>query len=119
MESLTYGTLPNKEEFVAYVSPQLETEQRHGYPMELVGADVGYITKAINRGIDSHLEAVAWEHFKGKYPHKLCVRVLGAASLHTLIRRLIEIGEAEGLHVDEGALDLASSIMYTLDYEWI
>ena len=68
-----------------------------------------FLVNAINQGIDSHLEAISVEQNGNK------LAILDSDSLHTLLRRLIETDDYE----DEGAIDLASCILYTLNIEWI
>jgi len=89
------------------------------------------IAEVINRGIDSHLEAVFCDanNSTGEFQFK------DGASLYTFIRRIVEdppeCGESgctsdcsnesyDGEHCDVSrVMGLASSILYTLDYEWI
>lgn len=116
MVGLTYGTLPTRKAFIRRVSPKM----RGGYPMELAGRDeIRAVTEAIDQGIDAHLEAVFFEQFRGAHG-KFGLRIKDAGSLHTLLRRLLEQDQTEEQSErGEGPHDLAASIMYTLDYEWI
>ncbi len=106
MQSYTYGTLPTPEE--------ISTSAGESYPMEFTaGDDFDAFRAAVNQGIDAHLEAVSFEEFRGAYG-KAGFRV-SPKTLPVLLRRLVEAWE-EG---SEPAGDLASSILYTLDFEWI
>lgn len=107
---LTYGTLPPRSKFVRHVGPKM----RGGYPMELVGRDIEAAEMAINQGIDSHLEAIRFSQFGAG--HKLGLRIADAESLYTFLRRLIEASESD---MDSPAMELASAIMSTLEYEWV
>lgn len=102
MESLTYGTLPSSKELTAAIGTE-------AYEMQLTSQDGEVVTAAINQGIDSHLEAVRFEQFDAG--HKLGIRI-EPDSMHTLLRRLTEID-------DDHANDLVSSILYTLNFEWV
>lgn len=117
IERMTYGTLPKRAKFVRRVRPMIPD----GYDMELVGSSVKPAIDAINQGIDSHLEAVFFEEFEAG--HKLGIRIRDAGSLHTFLRRLLELDpdayEYDPERESPPAEDLASAIMTTLDYEWV
>jgi hypothetical protein len=109
---MSYGTLPDREAFIAHVEPQLSDGV---YPMRIASQrEWADVARAINQGIDAHLEAVSCEadHTTGRLVIK------GAASLHTLIRRIVEDGESWS-DPDASGMGLASAIMSTLGYEWI
>lgn len=90
MTSMTYGTLPEWEEF----SAKFEKVAADGYDYELKGSDEAV---ANSLGIES----------KGED--------LNAEEVYDLLQAL-----AEAWHNgDDGAGDLASGILQTLDYEWI
>lgn len=105
MESLSYGTLPPLEEFKTSVEERNEWPA-DGYPMKLNSSDFIHVQTAVNQGIDSHLEAVAFTQDDAR------IVITDVGSMHTLLRRLLEDGSEE-------AQDLASSIMFTLGFEWI
>ncbi len=65
-------------------------------------ADLETIAKIVNQGI----EAVFCEQNGTE------ITIKDSASMRTLLRRCVESD-------DENASDLASSIMTTLDYEWV
>ena len=106
--SLNYGELPEKD----ILTKAVEKEYPDGYRMELADNDRKIVTKAIEQGIDSNLEAVTFNQYikKDRY-NKLCL-IIHNDTLHVLLRRLCETGEEE-------ALDLVSCILETLDIEWI
>ena len=132
MESMTYGTLPERSAFLAKVEPQIPD----GYPMVIRCPDEwAAICEVINRGIDSHLEAVATTEAD---PSTGRICIADAASLYTFIRRACEnppdcecTGDSwetaecsnesyDGEHCNVSRIQgLCSSIMQTLDYEWI
>lgn len=120
MKSLTYGTLPDRKEFVRRVAPKLKDE---GYEMELVGDDADWAIEVINQGIDSHLEAIRFTEGTGRYG-KLKITIEDAGSLHTFLRRLLDLPfDYDDEDVAEGKAEspesFVSSVMYTLGYEWI
>lgn len=131
MISMDWGELPSREDF----AKQCEATNSIPYEMTLVPDDYEVVAEAINQGIDSHLEAVFLdgevEEIGGHFP-KGKLAIADANSLRVLVRRLTEIGwrqwsedderpDGEKLYENESppGADLASSIMYTLDYEWI
>jgi hypothetical protein len=97
MQSLTYGTVPAD---LAIDTP---------YQMRLMGEDFDLVADVVNEGIDSHLEAVRTEQ-DGR-----TIKIMDTASLRCFIRRLAERCDAG----NDEAGNLASSILETLDYEWI
>lgn len=105
MAIMNYGELPSKDYFVEKMG------EHFPYPMELTGSDVPLVVDAINAGIDSYLEAIFWEEFAG-HPHKFCLRIKDAASMYTLLRRLVEKGT-------DVAMDFVNCILYTLEIEWV
>jgi hypothetical protein len=121
--SMTFGELPDREEFIRHVQPQLDDG---GFPMSLVDmGEINALCEAVNIGIDSHLEAVGCKQYTDttykQFP-KWGLNVEDAGSMHTLLRRLIESdgfwGEPDA-DEDPPAANLASSIMYCLGYEWV
>ncbi len=74
------------------------------YRMSLNTSDFYIVSKAINQGIDSHLEAVFFTQDDRK------VTITDSASMKTFLRRLCE--------TEDGSF-FASCIMETLGYEWI
>lgn len=60
----------------------------------------------MKQGIDSHLEAVFIKQTGNK------IEILDSKSMRCFLRRCMESGV-------ENAQDLASCIMFTLNYEWI
>ena len=108
--SLEYGTLPD----LKTIQEAWDKEELSDYKIEAVQHDWTILASAINQGIDSHLEAIALEELEEKNG-KGRVRILDPNSLHVLLRRLIETNDFE----EEGAIDLASGILQTLDIEWV
>jgi len=81
------------------------------YPMEFHrGQEWDAIVKAINQGIDSHLQAVEFKQSIGEHGRNKIV--VSPATLSVLVRRLVE-------SQDETAESLASSICGTLEIELI
>lgn len=128
MESMSYGTVPERDAFIA----KADAECPDGFPMTIRDPkEWEALAKVINRGIDSHLEAV----FCDADNTTGAIRFHNAASLHTFIRRIVEqppkCGENgctddcyneshDGEHCDIArVMGLVSGILYTLDYEWI
>jgi hypothetical protein len=102
MVTLTFGELPLREGFLEHAAGE--------YPMVIRDPkEWAVLATAINQGIDAHLEAVITRKAD---PTTGEIVIADAGSLYTLLRRLGESG-------DEAAEDLASTIMYTLGYEWI
>jgi len=95
MKSLTYGTIPE------------DLEISEPYRMDLNSNDFDAAAAIVNQGIDSHLEAVFTKQ-DGSVIH-----IQDSASMRCFLRRCVEDG------LDSNACNLASSIMSTLDYEWI
>lgn len=102
MISKTFGVIPMANE-IDFPS--------EGYEIEARGFDLEQITKCINKGIDSHLQAIYFNQFRGSYG-KTGIRIVDAESLLILVRRLTELES-------ENADCLASSIMETVGIEWI
>ena len=88
-ESLTYGEIPDREEFLARVGVRQWSGGR-AITIAPVGHDVTHLCAAINMGIDAHLEAIFWKHHTTP-EGKRGVELLDVGSLHTLIRRLWEL----------------------------
>jgi peroxiredoxin len=101
---MNYGILPERKRFCEHA------EKHFPYRMTVVRNDIELVKKAIDQGIDSHLEAVFFNQFNAG--HKLGIEIKDAESMHILLRRLIEID-------DESALEFASCVMETLGYEWV
>lgn len=84
------------------------------YPMQLVGGDAKVFIAAMNKGIDSHLEAMIDTTAEWKPTHRLgfvkLVCDVGPDDLIVLLRRLDEDGS-------EDACSLRSSILTTLEIE--
>lgn len=95
MLSLTWGELPPLE-----LLPDT-------FEMGLNFADGIEVAKAINEGIDSHLEAVFWVMERNGE-----IVIQGAESIRCLIRRLAESDS-------ERAQSLASSILASIGIEWV
>ena len=79
------------------------------YPMSLVGEDVILVTRCVNQGIDSHLEAFTESSFIHNSPRRLECRV-SPKDMPILLRRLDEIGS-------DAAMQLRSCILTTLEIE--
>ena len=91
------------------------------YPMTVVGEDIESVMKAVNQGIDAHLEACfvpergdSYEHGDRRVKDMIITQTLkckvSSESLPVLIRRLFE---AE----DENSNNLASNILSSIDIE--
>jgi len=110
MTSLSYGTVPDRE--------ALERRCDDAYPIGNLypgSSDLATLERVTGH-IDSHLESVHFTQDREQCAHPNGVRILiEPGSMHTLLRRLTERWE-DG---DEEAGDLASSILYTLDFEWV
>lgn len=103
MQPLTYGALPD----VLVVG---ET-----YNMELVGEAREVVARAINQGIDSHLEAVCFDQYDAS--NTVASRLglnIEPGSVRVLLRRLVE--QWHGGCEESGSL--AGDILGTLGYEW-
>lgn len=109
MLSYTYGVLPPREVFDAqYVEHmQGKTSYDIGNPTE----EEWEALTALTGYIDAHLEAVDFEQYSDSRGRP-SIRIKGAGSLYTLIRRAIEKD-------DDTALNLMSSILGTLGIEWV
>jgi len=104
---MNYGTLPTLE--------QIENsthDWEESYDMEFHPSSDDYNIICDHTGyIDSYLQIINldWgESINGR----IWISIFDAVSLRILIRRLIETGSDE-------TLDFASSILYTLDIEWV
>jgi hypothetical protein len=132
MKSMSYGTLPEFPAFKAHVEAALDEDDEpvmgppgDVYHMELVGRDKESAKMAL-KTLFSAGTRVAFEQFEGKHG-KFGLRFLDLVSLHKFILALMTISEMEAEDEDEvvardrgeGPADLASSIMSTLNYEWI
>lgn len=135
MWSITYGTVPDRERFLSHCAARLDDDGESNpvgaYPMEIVNPiEWEAIKAAVNQGIDSHLEAVA---FSGadivprstRSGRVICnaghITISDPGSLHTLIRRLVEAADCGDPSDNENppVLDLVSSVLYTLGIEWV
>jgi hypothetical protein len=99
MTSLTFGEIPT------------DLEISEPFSMQLNARDEAIVVKAINQGIDSHLEAI-FATDRGIQGNKHCIAITDSKSMRCLLRRLMETE-------NEQAQDLASLIMWKLEYEWI
>lgn len=136
MWSMSYGTVPDRAKFLEHCAKRVdddgEPDPLTSYPMELVDSgEWEAVKRAVNRGIDSHLEAVSVSGVR-IVDRKVGERIIARAgrvviddpgSLHTLIRRLVEGSGELDPGANEGSgdpgLDLVSAILYTLDIEWV
>jgi len=100
----------------------MEKEKTLLYPMSLVGAEVDAVRRAVNQGIDSHLEACSiaergdsYEWGNRKIGDKILTVTLeckvSPESLPTLLRRLTEQDDEEGT-----GSSLVESILLTLGF---
>ena len=94
MKTLNYGTIP----------PDVTIDEP--YKMVLNHNDLEVVANIVNQGIDPHLEAVHTTQ-DGNTIH-----IVDTQSMRCFLRRCMESN-------NEDAQDLASSIMQTLNYEWI
>ena len=86
MRTMTYGTVPERADFVEAAGEIVPFEMVFRGRLEWEA-----MVQAINQGIDSHLEAIQVEEGpEGK------LTIKDAESLHTLVRRLTEIHNGEG-----------------------
>jgi hypothetical protein len=107
MISISYG-VPDPADIVSACNGE-------DYPMELPpGDDLDVVARAINQGIDSHLEPIRFHEFTASCGHKIGIAI-EPESMPVFLRRLVELWEAG----DEPAGDFASSILQTLDIDWI
>jgi len=110
--SMNYGDMPPEAEFVK------STKGHYPYPLELVGEDKKVIEAA------ELLDMRGVEEFASAYPGKLGIRVDSAETMYSFLEKLVEVYESdpvegEGLELQDAAGRLASSILYTLGYEWV
>lgn len=106
MKRFTYGTTPKK-----VIIKAVNKLPGKRYDMELNKTDYAVFAKAVNQGIDSHLEAVTdvdLYHTKGQFPKAHAS--IGPESLACVLRRL---GESE----DENANSLRTDILSSLNIE--
>jgi hypothetical protein len=83
--------------------------EAHGYSHEWKA-----ITRAVNEGIDSHLEAIQFKLGTGEYGKRKIT--ITPETLHVLVRRLMECNTTDEDDYDETQL-LAGDICETLDIE--
>jgi hypothetical protein len=108
-KSLTYGKLPSKDEFVK------RTAGHYPYPMELVDKnEIKVIEEAGLLDVDG-----VEEFYTGS--HKFGIRVKNAEVMYrflSALKKAYETSATEDPKAD-AAGNLASSIFYTLGYEWV
>jgi hypothetical protein len=123
-------TMPHKHTFSAYWSDKLgetitecaKAQCPDGYPITMIphGLQWDSLTRAINEGIDSHLEAVMFEQIEE--PHRISafnkIKItVTPDTLHALVRRLMEYND--GTNEDGGmsneSQQLAACICDTLE----
>ncbi len=99
MKSLNYGEIP----------ADLTIDEP--YDIGCNASDETIVAGIVNQGIDSHLEAVHTNDrgLKDNHHH---IEIADSASMRCFLRRCVESG-------DDETMDLASSIMTTLGYEWV
>lgn len=117
--------MPRKHTFSAYWTDKLgeaikkcaKAQCPEGYSMEFhrSGNDFKAFERAVDEGIDAHLEAIRFDQRMGE--HGRFRFVVSPDTLHVLVRRLMECSGDEVLQ-DE-ALSLASDICSTLDIELV
>lgn len=90
-KSMTYGNIPSFNDFKNNFKKEMGNNK---YPYELKGTDVQTARKV---GIPT----------KGQFDEK---------QLYNIIKKLSDLWDVNG---DDNAGDLASSILSTLDFEWI
>ena len=133
---LDWGELPERESFLKHCAeeaPEEEREHRNdtawfpedGFSMVLCKEDEVVVTRAVNRGIDSHLEAMAFDQFPATHG-RIGICIKDAGSLHTLLRRLVEQNADEETALEAAGKEgsgvsgrLADDILGLLGYEWI
>jgi len=103
MLSLSYGELPDIETINAHHSGTYEL----GFSFHGSGNDYDAFQRAVNQGIDAHLEAIFFTTREDS-THAY-FNLEDTKSLHVLLRRLCETGND----------DLASCILSTIDIEWV
>ena len=109
----SYGTAP-----VELIREALEQQCPKGYKMELTGKDRELVTKLVNQGIDSHLEALTSSNFnnrvvpiKGSVVRRSFLDCrIPADDMLVLLRRLSDDGS-------EQAMLMRIDILGTLDIE--
>lgn len=112
MWCLSYGEIPDRKRFIEYA------EKHMPYPMKITdGAEWQALATAINQGIDSRLEAISCEERAYGQTGSGHLTIKDAASMHTLIRRLVE-GVENWDDEDPAGMDLVSCILRTLEIEW-
>ena len=109
MISLDYNTLPSKEIFVQQFEKECDETYTLGFPHHCGNKDFEIFQEMTEQGIDSHLEAI---FFTESVDNTHINFDLDVDSLYVLIRRLCNSD-------DEAAWNLASSILYTLEIEWV
>jgi hypothetical protein len=115
MVMYTYGTTPDR-----VIRKALEHECPNGYKMELVGEDREVVTRLVNQGIDSRLEAITKSTFsvgeRRLADGRVTQRYLGSTvhndDMMVLLRRMSEDDS-------ETASSLRMSILFTLNIEEI
>lgn len=115
MVSYTYGVMPPfkvfKRQVLASAEDKPEPGETYAYPMELVDdAEI----EAVQEVLASRPNRTFTEGWTrgGKY----AVTIYGIGGLYGFVEDLTEYGER---HDHEDVLNLASSILYTLDIEWV
>jgi len=96
MTSITYGTVPSRSQFMSAFKREMEASPRGVYEITLRGWDA--------RRMDT-VYIAGW-HGNGDY---------AADELYALTKGLIKAWDGG----NEWAGDLASSILYTLQIEWV
>lgn len=107
MISLNFGEMPSRDQFNAKVPDE-------PFNMTIRNPELwANIADIINRGIDSHLEAV----FCDADPATGEIVLHDRDSVWTFIRRCAEsdVGDND----DSSAISFASSMMYVLGFEWV
>ncbi len=94
------------------------------YPMELAGRpDIEMVTRLVNQGIDSHLEAVTFAEPPAPTPQGKLRLVFDRPGMLVFMRRLREEMDREPYEPDASedppAMGLRSAILSTLDIEEI
>lgn len=96
MKSLTYGELPPFDEFYKWVTSERDEDLSVYLPEDKT---FHYETQGSDAKVMSKLKLPT----EGRFTHE---------AIYNIIKALIEDGS-------DDALDIASSFMYTLGYEWI
>ncbi len=121
--TLTYGTLPRLGDFELHLRDARDEEGARligdpprVYWFTLVDDDeiaaARLVADRINAGAVKGPVSYGPDKY---YPHKTAFEVRSVRGLHQLLEGLIELWERG----DEAAGNLASSIMFTLHYEWV